>query len=89
MMGPQITIITENHRFDGLEVPMALQGQAESKPVVIEDDVWVGARAIILPGVTIGAHSIVGAGSVVTKDVPPWTVVGGNPARIIKVRGRN
>jgi acetyltransferase-like isoleucine patch superfamily enzyme len=52
--------------------------------VKIEDDVWVGAGAIILPGVTIGANSIVGAGSVVTKDVPPGSVVAGNPARIIR-----
>lgn len=89
MMGPRITIITENHRFDDPDVPMALQGQAESKPVVIDDDVWVGARSIILPGVTVGAHSIIGAGSVVTKDVPPWSIVGGNPAKVIRRRASN
>lgn len=55
-----------------------------SKPIIIEDDVWIGAGAIVLQGVTIGKKSIVGAGAVVTKDVPPGVVVAGNPARIIK-----
>jgi acetyltransferase-like isoleucine patch superfamily enzyme len=54
-----------------------------NRPIVIEDGVWIGAGAIILPGVTIGRRSIVAAGSVVTKDVPPLTIVGGNPAKLI------
>ena len=53
-------------------------------PIAIGDGAWIGAGAIILPGVTIGEHSIVGAGSVVTRDVPSWTIVAGNPARIIR-----
>ena len=57
-----------------------------TKPIVIEDNVWVAARSIILPGVTLHTASVVGAGSVVTKDVDAWTVVGGNPAKIIKKR---
>jgi acetyltransferase-like isoleucine patch superfamily enzyme len=56
-------------------------------PITIENGAWIGAGAIILPGVTIGEHSIVGAGSVVRKDVPPRTVVAGNPARIIRKFG--
>ena len=56
----------------------------DENPVVICDDVWIGCNAIILPGVTIGVGGIVGAGSVVTKDVPPYTIVGGNPARILR-----
>ncbi len=52
--------------------------------VVIEDSVWVGVNCVILKGVTIGEGSIIGAGSVVTKDVPPWTIVAGNPARVIR-----
>lgn len=56
----------------------------ERKPIVISEDVWIGARSIILKGVTIGRGSIVATGSVVTKDVPPWVAVGGNPACIIK-----
>ena len=55
-------------------------------PVTICDGVWIGARAIILPGVTIGEGAIIGAGAIVTKDVEPWAVVGGNPARVIKKR---
>jgi acetyltransferase-like isoleucine patch superfamily enzyme len=54
------------------------------KPVVISDKSWIGFNSIILKGVTIGEGAIVGAGSVVTKDVPPWTIVGGNPAKIIR-----
>ena len=54
------------------------------KPIVIEDDVWIGCRAIALPGVIIGKNSVVAAGSVVTKNVPPNTMVGGNPAKLIK-----
>lgn len=55
-------------------------------PIKIGDGVWIGSRAIILPGVTIGEGAVVAAGAVVTKDVAPWTVVGGNPARLIKKR---
>ena len=55
-----------------------------TKPVVIEDDIWIGANAVILPGVTIGHHTVVAAGAVVTKDVPPHSLVAGVPAKIIK-----
>lgn len=58
--------------------------QTSAKGIVIEDDVWVGGGSIILPGVTIGQGSIIGAGSVVTKDVPSYTIVAGNPAQFIK-----
>lgn len=56
----------------------------EPKPVTLEDDVWVGAKASIMPGVTVGRGSIVGTGAVVTQDVPPWTVVGGVPAKVLR-----
>jgi acetyltransferase-like isoleucine patch superfamily enzyme len=59
-------------------------GQAIPAPIIIEDEVWVGAKAIILKGVTIGKGSIIGAGAVVTKDVPPYSFAAGNPARIIR-----
>jgi acetyltransferase-like isoleucine patch superfamily enzyme len=55
-----------------------------TNPVTIGDDIWIGANAVILPGVTIGDHSVVAAGAVVTKDVPPHTLVAGVPAKIIK-----
>ena len=59
----------------------------DSRPIVLEDDVWVGANTLILPGVTIGKCSVIGAGSVVTKAIPPMVVAAGNPARIIKAAG--
>ena len=86
MMGPQVVIIGENHRSSDLDMPMRLQGYKLYPPVHIEDDVWIGTRAIILPGLTIGKGAIIGAGAVVTKDVPPYAVCAGNPARIIKFR---
>lgn len=86
MMGEDVLILRRNHRFDNLNVPMALQGFSCDKLVNIDDDVWIGSRVIILPGVRIGRGSIIGAGSVVTKDVSPFTIVAGNPARYIKNR---
>ncbi len=86
MMGPDVVILTRNHRFDDLSTPMIQQGSSEMKKVIIEDNVWIGTRTIILPGITIGKGSIVGAGSIVTKDVPQNAIVGGNPAKIIKFR---
>ena len=86
MMGPDCMIFSSNHRFDRLDIPMCCQGNSEEMPVVIEDDVWIGARVIILPGVQIGTGSIIGAGSVVTNDVEPYSIVAGNPARLIRYR---
>ena len=65
---------------------MNRQGLSAPKPIIIGDDVWIGTCSIVLPGVKIGKGSVVGAGSVVTKDVPDYCVVAGNPARIIKQR---
>ena len=86
MMGPECVLLSHNHRFDRLDIPMCQQGFSEEQPIHIGNDVWIGTRAIILPGVTVGAHSVVGAGAVVTKDVPPYAVVGGVPAKILKMR---
>ncbi|HOV26240.1 MAG TPA: acyltransferase [Pseudobacteroides sp.] len=88
MMGPDVMIFTQNHENSRIDIPMNLQ-TAPKKPVVIEDDVWIAARVIILPGVTVHKGAILGAGAVVTKDVPEYAVVGGNPARIIKFRNGN
>ena len=65
---------------------MNQQGASDFHPVNIGNDVWIGARVTILPGVKIGNGAIIGAGSVVTKDVPDFAIVGGNPARVIKYR---
>lgn len=89
MMGPEVVIHTQNHRYDRVDIPMCQQGWQDKKPVIIEDDVWLCERAIILPGVKIGKGSIVAAGAVVSKDVPPFAIVAGNPAKIVKMRTAN
>lgn len=78
-----ITITALNHIFENSEKRIDEQGVSTSA-VVIEDDIWIGANAVVLPGVTIGHHSVVAAGAVVTKDVPPHSLVAGVPAKIIK-----
>ncbi len=86
MMGEDCLFITRNHIFSQTDVPMNEQGLTEINPIVIEDDVWIGSRVIILPGVTVGTGVIIGAGAVVTKHIPPYMIVAGNPARIIRCR---
>jgi maltose O-acetyltransferase len=83
LFGPAVQVYTVSHPLRP-EERNGVAGCEFTRPVVIEDDVWVGGAAIILPGVTIGKGSTVAAGAVVTKDVPPRTVVAGNPARVIK-----
>ena len=78
-----ITVTALNHNFGEKTKRIDEQG-ISTKPVVIEDDVWIGANAVILPGVTIGRHAVVAAGAVVTKDVPAYCVAGGVPAKVIK-----
>ena len=89
MMGPYCLIYTRNHRFSDTNIPIIEQGYEEYRPVIIEDDVWIGGRVIILPGVKIGKGVVIGAGSVVTKDVPSYSIVAGNPAKIIRKRNKN
>lgn len=86
MIGPYLLCYTQNHAFDLMDVPMIDQGFSEAKPIVIGNDVWIGARVIVLPGVTIGDGCIIGAGAVVTKSIPPYSIAGGSPARVIKSR---
>lgn len=86
MMGPDCMIFTANHGMEKSGVPMWKQPFSRPRPVVIGDDVWIGARVIILPGVHVGTGSVIGAGSVVTHDVEPYSIVGGNPARLIRYR---
>lgn len=86
MMGPECIIYTINHAFMQLDKPMCQQGFSKMKPVTIGNDVWIGGRVIILPGVNISDGAIIGAGSVVTKDIPKYAIVGGNPAKILKFR---
>jgi acetyltransferase-like isoleucine patch superfamily enzyme len=77
-----ITVTALNHNFDDTDQRIDEQG-VSTKAVTIGDDVWIGANAVILPGVTIGRHAVVAAGAVVTKDVPDNCVVGGVPAKIL------
>lgn len=86
MFGPEVIILSGGHNFDRTDIPMREQGATPRNPVIIGDDVWIGTRVIILPGIKIGSHSIIGAGSVVTKDVPEYAIVAGNPATIKKFR---
>lgn len=91
IFGPKPTIITGDHRIDIIgkyiiDVTDAEKGPEHDAPVVIEDDVWCGANVTILKGVTIGRGSVVAAGAVVTKSFPPYSIIGGVPAKLIKMR---
>ena len=86
MMGPDVIIPTSEHNHTRTDITIRSQGSLPTKGVEIGNDVWIGTRVIILPGVKIGDSSIIGAGAVVTKDVPSYTIVGGNPAKILKYR---
>ena len=86
MMAPDVSIFTTNHNTERIDIPMCQQGNAAEKPVVIGNDVWIGTRATIMGGVTVGDHSIIAAGAVVTKNVPEYAIVGGIPAKVIKYR---
>ena len=88
MMGRECFIYTYNHETSRTDIPMQRQGSTPQRPVKIGNDVWLGSRVTILPGVTIGDGAIVGASSVVTKDVPPYAVACGNPARVVKYRNK-
>ncbi len=85
IFGPNVRIHSENHNFTDTETPIRLQG-ATRKGVVVEEDCWIGSGVTILDGVHIGKHCIIGAGAVVTRDVPDYAIVGGIPAKIIKMR---
>jgi acetyltransferase-like isoleucine patch superfamily enzyme len=80
MIGPNVSIITSGHPIE----PSRRREGVIAKPIVIERNVWIAAGATIIGGVTVGENSVIAAGSVVTKDVPPNTLVGGNPARVIR-----
>ncbi len=84
MMGAGVHIYVNNHRFDRMDIPLIDQGYYPDLKVTLKRGCWIGANAILLPGVTIGINSVVGAGSIVTKSVPDGTVVAGSPAKVIK-----
>jgi galactoside O-acetyltransferase len=86
MLGPNVVVRASNHNYSKRDVPMYLQGHSGGE-IIIEDDVWVGANAVLLPNIRIGKGAVVGAGSVVTKNIEPYTIVGGIPAKRIGFRG--
>ena len=91
MMAEDVLFLGGNHNHDRIDIPMGYQGgNKEKTPLRIDDDIWIGARSIVLPGCKrIGKGVIIGAGAVVTKDVPDYAIVGGNPAKIIRFRNNN
>lgn len=86
MMGPNVYILEHNHKFDRIDIPMNQQGFSENKKTIIEDDVWIGRDVIMTPGRTIRKGSIIAAGTVLCKDFPPYSIIGGNPSRLIRTR---
>jgi acetyltransferase-like isoleucine patch superfamily enzyme len=85
-IAPHAMLIAANHVFSDINRPIREQGMAAS-PIVVEDDVWIAGRVSITAGVTVGRGSVIAAGAVVTRDVPPWSVVAGVPAKVIRKRG--
>lgn len=86
LFGPNVIVSSENHNIDDLQLPIREQGVSR-KGVVIEDECWIASRAVILDGVRLGAGSVVAAGAVVVRDVPPNAIVGGVPAKVLRYRG--
>lgn len=88
MFASCVALVGGDHKFDNIEVPMRFAGRDTFKTIIIEDDVWIGHGAIILHGIKIGQGAVIAAGAVVTKDVAPYAIVGGNPAKFIRERKR-
>lgn len=80
MIGPKVNLITLNH-----DLTPGNRAATICRPIVLEDDVWIGVNATVLSGVTVGKSAVIAAGSVVTKNVPAYAVVGGNPARVLRM----
>ena len=85
-MGPNVIIFPHNHEFRNTEIPMMFQGDTPKVRTVIGNDVWIGQNVIMTPGRKIANGTIIGAGCVLTKDFPEYSIVGGNPSRLLKSR---
>ncbi len=85
MLGPNVTLNSGNHNFTDVNIPMRRQG-AQLGKITIENDVWLGANVCVVPGATIGKGAVIGAGAVVTKDVPPYSIAVGVPAKVVRDR---
>lgn len=86
MMGPNVTIFPHNHEYADTSIPMMFQGNTPKVKTIIGNDVWIGQNVIMTPGRKIANGSIIGTGCVLTKDFPEYSIVGGNPARLLKSR---
>lgn len=86
MLSRRCFILNRNHRFDRIDIPINDQGFKDAKQTIIEDDCWVGMNTLFTPGRRVRKGTIIAMGSVVTKDFPEYSIVGGNPAKLIKSR---
>lgn len=86
MIAPGVIFLDRKHIVERTEISMIKQGQSERMLTIVGSDVWIGQNAILMPGIRVGKGSIIGAGSVVTKDVPDLAVVAGVPAKLLKMR---
>lgn len=86
MLSRDCLILWANHKFDRTDIPINDQGMYPWAQTVIEDDCWIGLRTLMTPGRHVSKGTIIGMGSVVTKDFPPYSVIGGNPAKLLKSR---
>lgn len=86
MIAPNVSILNSTHKYEQVDIPMIEQGEEINLNPVIEDDVWIGRNVVIMPNIKIGKGSIVGSGAVVTKNLEPYSIVGGVPAKLIKKR---
>lgn len=85
IMGQNVRFHAQNHRFDRIDIPIRNQGTTQIR-ITIEDDCWIGGGTVFLDGVTVGTGSVIGANSLVNKDIEPYSVAVGNPAKVIKKR---
>ena len=86
MMGPNCYILSDNHNFERLDIPMCKQGKSSKSQTIIEDDVWIGRDVLMTPGRTIKHGSIVAARCVLCKNFPEYSIIGGNPSKLIRYR---
>ncbi|HYF79056.1 MAG TPA: acyltransferase [Symbiobacteriaceae bacterium] len=86
MLAANVAFVGGDHRIDTVGIPTRWSGRGEALPVIVEDDVWIGHGAIVMSGVRIGEGAVVASGAIVTKDVPPYAIVGSPPARVIRNR---
>nr|WP_317043564.1 DapH/DapD/GlmU-related protein [Flavobacterium phragmitis] len=86
LIAPNVCLLSNSHVTSRIDIPMMLQGMTSNDPVIVEDDVWIGRNVVVMPGCKIGTGSIIGAGAIVTKNIPPFSIAVGVPAKVIKKR---